>query len=246
MSNIHGFGASKKPDDNKNLEEFSSVGHTSGTAVARPVHDPKGLVDHARSRVDATADQAQDRNIGVITLYSNGFIIGDGAFRDTKEPKNAAFLAQLRNGEVPAELEGECRKEWGNVDSVRVNLVDRTSQSYEAPKPKFEFSQSTGQSLSSSSSGSSSSFSGAVTREYKMGDADKKTTLQLVLHPRERVRAEFSQDATVMQLYEHIMFLSKQSKFDLIAGFPPKPLSNPSATLKEAGLLGASVQQRLK
>ncbi len=39
--------------------------------------------------------------------------------------------------------------------------------------------------------------------------------------------------------------VSGQPKFDLVAGFPPKPLTDPSLTLKEAGLLGASVQQRL-
>ncbi len=43
---------------------------------------------------------AQDRNIGLITLYANGFIIGaqDNEFRDIKDPKNKKFFDALRQG----------------------------------------------------------------------------------------------------------------------------------------------------
>lgn len=48
--------------------------------------------------------------------------------------------------EVPPELEAECRREWGaDVDSVRVSVVDKSSQPYTPPpeKPKpFDFSAS--------------------------------------------------------------------------------------------------------
>ena len=40
----------------------------------------------------------QDRNIGLITLYANGFIVGDGEFRDIKDPRNANFLKSLKAG----------------------------------------------------------------------------------------------------------------------------------------------------
>ena len=38
--------------------------------------------------------------------------------------------------------------------------------------------------------------------------------------------------------------LSGLKKFELVAGFPPKPLTDPRVTLKEANLIGASIQQR--
>jgi len=38
--------------------------------------------------------------------------------------------------------------------------------------------------------------------------------------------------------------LSGLSGFELVAGFPPKPLTNPALTLKEAGLLNGSITQR--
>lgn len=39
-----------------------------------------------------------DRNIGLITLYANGFIIGNGEFRDIKDPKNKGVLDSLKRG----------------------------------------------------------------------------------------------------------------------------------------------------
>lgn len=41
---------------------------------------------------------ATDRNVGLLTLYANGFIIGNGEFRDTKDPKNQRMLADLKKG----------------------------------------------------------------------------------------------------------------------------------------------------
>lgn len=38
--------------------------------------------------------------------------------------------------------------------------------------------------------------------------------------------------------------LTGLSGFELVAGFPPKPLTNPALTLKEAGLLNGSITQR--
>lgn len=34
----------------------------------------------------------------VITLYRNGFRIGDGEFRDLADPNNAAFLQAIKRG----------------------------------------------------------------------------------------------------------------------------------------------------
>ena len=54
---------------------------------------------------------------------------------------------------------------------------------------------------------SAASFKSAKPKEYKFdgaGDA-KKTTLQLVLHPRNKARADFAETATVLDLYQHIM-----------------------------------------
>jgi hypothetical protein len=126
----------------------------SGTAVWRPNNSaarsnapgmPKDPIDdllrQARANTNSSSGDAAgaaDRNLGLITLYANGFVIGNGEFRDIKEAKNKTTLEQLKRGEVPDELEEICRKEWGtNADQVSVNLVDKSQETFTPPKPKF-------------------------------------------------------------------------------------------------------------
>lgn len=189
--------------------------------------------------------------MGLLTLYSNGFIIGNGEFRDTKDPKNQKLLADLKKGEVPDELEEICRKEWGNPENVSVNLVDKSSETYTPPKAKFDFSKSQGQSLGSSAAASSAagaaaaaqSFAEASPRRLEVDASQPTTTLQLVMGGK-KIKETANQSTTVMQLYQHFMSLSGLSGFELVAGFPPKSLTNPSLTLKDAGLLNGSITQR--
>lgn len=248
MSKIHGFGAgADKKDDKKKNEELYGGGKSSGTAVMRPTGDPDdmaALINAARGQAGEQGD-AQDRNVGLITVYKNGFVIGDGEFRDKKEPKNAAFIQALLRGETPPELEQEAIKTWGPaVATVGIELRNKTTEEYVPPKPKFTFGESKGQSLASAPV-VVASFGTASPKEYILPAGEAKTVVQLVLANRTRVRAEFSETATVMQLYQHVMHLSKAPKFNLMSGFPPKALSNPSATLKEAGLCNSSVTQQM-
>lgn len=80
-------------------------------------------------------------------LYANGFIIGEdeSKFRDVSEPKNAAFLKQLKAGEVPDELQASLRAQFGsNIAQVGINLVNRITETFTPPKPKFDFATSSG------------------------------------------------------------------------------------------------------
>jgi len=268
MSNIHSLSSFRSDRDKKsNEEEYQqSAAGQSGTAVWRPNNsaartgtgagggaDPNDPVAHllaqARAQSASGNEEGADRNIGLITLYSNGFTIGNGEFRDAKEEQNQKFLESLRKGEVPSELEPICRKEWGSTASaVRVQLVDKSRESYTPPKPKFDFSKSVGQSIASSSSSSGSappaSFANATPRRMEVDQSQPTTTLQIVLADRKRVKETANQDATVLQLYQHIMSLTGLAGFELLSGFPPKPLTDPNQTIKEAGLLNGSITQR--
>jgi hypothetical protein len=39
-----------------------------------------------------------DRSLGLITIYANGFMVGNGEFRDIKDPKNKAFIEAMKSG----------------------------------------------------------------------------------------------------------------------------------------------------
>ena len=229
------------------------------------------LIAQARQQAAAQegAGDAADRLLGTITIYANGFIIGNGqqtGFRDARDANNAAFIASLRRGEVPSELEDICRREWGrDADTVSVNLVDKHSDTYTPPKAKFSFAESKGQQLSSGGSGGgggSSEQQAAIQRlsrqPAKRCTADgssPSTTLQIVTADRKKHRETFSEQSTVAQLYAHVAALhapaaaqsatsAQSASFELVAGFPPKVLAEGGLTLKQAGICGASVQQR--
>jgi len=288
MSNIHGLSFNKN-EKKADQEEFFGGGATSGTAVWRPTNGPqregaaspqpapgstpatgeaadlRQIIQQARSAASSGAapTAADDRNIGLITIYSNGFIMGNGEFRDVKDPRNAAFVASLKKGEVPTEMEAMCRSEWGPAtDAVRVNLVDKSSEAYTPPKPKFNFATSKGQQLQSASTSTTSSANSIQSATipaqiYTVDSAQPTTTLQIVLADRRKLKATFNAATTILQLYAHVKALSGQQAtgaatsvsvpaFDLVSGFPPKPLSQPQQTLKDAGLMGASVTQQLQ
>jgi hypothetical protein len=89
-------------------------------------------------------------------------------------------------------------------------------------------------------------FRGATPRALPFADARPFTTVQLVLADRRRVRERVNLDSTVLDLYRHVQHLSGvATPFELLAGFPPKALADPSATIEAAGLAGSSVQQRV-
>jgi len=212
----------------------------------------KDILNQARSQQDTSA--ARDRNIGIITMYKNGFRIGQGEFRDAKDPENAKFVNALKNGDVPSELEAEVKKEWNGFQNVGIHLVDKSSEIYVPSsnnKPAFDFSKSKGHSMSSltnsapASSLGTTSFAKAKPVLFEAKMDQPITDIVITLHSRKRDNAKFNQSATVFDLFQHVMAVSKENKFELLAGFPPKPLNNPSATLKEAGLIAANIQQRL-
>lgn len=81
-------------------------------------------------------------------------------------------------------------------------------------------------------------------REYKVAPSAPKGNIQLVMKPRRRVVVSMNHDSTVGQLVQHVMFLTSTSNFQLYTGYPPKALSDMSVTVKDAGLIGASVEVR--
>eukprot|EP00455_Lapot_gusevi_P031390 TRINITY_DN3401_c0_g1_i3.p1 TRINITY_DN3401_c0_g1~~TRINITY_DN3401_c0_g1_i3.p1 ORF type:complete len:122 (-),score=38.13 TRINITY_DN3401_c0_g1_i3:184-549(-) len=116
---------------------------------------------------------------------------------------------------------------------------------YVPPKPKFSFASSQGQALGSSGVASMVSFGHAVPRAIEVDEKQPTTTLQLVLHDKRRLRQKFNTSHTVLDIYQHVMHESGQPAFDLLGGFPPKPLNDPSISIQDAGLAGSSLTQKL-
>ena len=76
-------------------------------------------------------------------------------------------------------------------------------------------------------------------------ESQPSTVIQLILADKSKVRQKFNLSATVLDVYQHVQHASRVAvPFELIAGFPPKALTDAAATVKDAGLAGASITQK--
>lgn len=120
----------KKDDkDDKKKKTTSYVGgEKSGMAVENPT-DIDGIVEKARQGGKQHAESGSDKPQLKITLYSNGFVVGDGPFRPYDAPESQQFMKELNEGYVPQEVRGQYK---GGVD---VGLEDKRKEAYRPPTP---------------------------------------------------------------------------------------------------------------
>lgn len=254
MSNIHGLGSSydkKKDNDDKKKknEEFSQGGKTSSTAVYRPTG--KGddtnadIIRQARAAGAAGGEAPQGEPTAKITLYSNGYIVDGGDFQDTESSPVAKMnLMEMKAGNLPHDMEAQVKAKMnGRPGNPTVAISDKTSERYEPPPEVFSFDKSKGNSMGGGAS--VTDLSSLAPLEFKLDENEPKTTIQVIAADRKKHRVKVNTSATVAQLYQHVMSLTNKSSFSLVGGFPPKALSDYNATIKDAGLAGASVTQRL-
>jgi UBX domain-containing protein 1 len=193
-----------------------------------------------RDSLFSLAEQAGSDDSGqvrrTITMYRDGFVVDDGPYRRLDDPANADFLRSLARGQTPAELMSE-----GENGNVTVGLVDKRSQEYEE---QFRSFSGVGATLGSSHAAAvvGSTVDPSTLEDPSEVDASRPTTsIQVRLANGQRKVIKINLDATVLQLVSHLKSVV-DAPFQLVAGFPPKPLEDFSATVEAAGLQGAQVQ----
>lgn len=174
--------------------------------------------------------------------YRDGFTVDDGPYRRLDDPDNAEFLRSLAMGRTPRELTEE---EGGNIV---VGLVDKRSQDYEE---KFQSFSGTGASLGTTTRTANAGgvFDPATlppTSSTTETTATSTTTTSIavrLLNGKRKV-VSIALTATVTDLAAHLRDEADGVPFRLVAGFPPKPLENATATIADAGLKGAQVSMQ--
>ncbi len=77
-------------------------------------------------------------------------------------------------------------------------------------------------------------------------ESKEKTQLQFRFHNGQRASLEVNLTHTVADLHAYVMSVAPvEGAYKLLAGFPPKPLTDPSATIQSAGLQRAAITQKL-
>lgn len=228
----------KEEEDSKATNSYAG-GEKSGLAIQNPEDDPL----RQQASAGAASGPLPDDHVRV-TLYRNGFIVGDGPFRPSSDPLNKKFLDDMLAGNCPAELQ------QGRTEPVHVAVTDNRAQTYQAPAapptPSYTAFSGAGNSLSSNSSAAAAAAGPvqASAGSVAVDDSKPKTKIQVQFHDGSRKAQEFNQDHTVGDLRNFCSQCAGGVPMTIMGGFPPKPLTDDSATLKDAGLLGAAVRVR--
>ncbi|CEM06950.1 unnamed protein product [Vitrella brassicaformis CCMP3155] len=250
-------GKEEDPDKKKTTSSYTG-GEKSGLAVENPESEGQQGAFGDAMRGEGELPPGHRK----VTVYKNGFTIDDGDFRDAADPQNAKFIEELRKGFAPPEL-----SIGADGNHVRIALVDKSSEDYDpnAPAgggspfgqptqnrpaaPPVEMFTGEGRTLGA---GPSSSAAGDVNVDAGAGsvrvdDSKPKTTIQFRFHNGQRKAETFNVDSPVAVLHDYVMQCAPvDGEYQLIAGFPPKPItSDPNTTLKDAGLLNSQVTQKL-
>ena len=190
------------------------------------------IVSAARQN-SAANNSKGDRPDGVtdltIIMWANGFQCGsDGPFRSLEDPANTQFLAELKQGVVPTEL----RQQYPR--GVAVGLEDRRSRDYRPPTPpKYISFSGEGTSMGAAAASTGGAVDLSATGGKPVVDESKpKTQIQFRFHNGQRGQLEVNMTHKVADLHTYIQFVAPvDGSYQLIAGFPPKPLTDPSKTI---------------
>ena len=183
-----------------------------------------------------------------ITMYRDGFMVDDGPYRRLDDPANAEFLRSLATGMTPRELLSE--------GDVTVGLVDKRNEDYVG---EFRSFSGTGTSLGGRGGGSGGG-DGTTTDDDTAMDvaslpptpppvdtSQPTTSIQVRLINGKRKVVKVNVSDTVRNMAAHLrseLLLEGNgttTRFRLLAGFPPAPITDFDQTVEAAGLKGASV-----
>lgn len=126
-----------------------------------------------------------------------------------------------------------------------MHIIDKSGEPYKPPPATLKPFGGQGRSMREEGESSSAAQAAPVADAAALvvDEAAPTTTLQVRLADGSRVRVKANHTHTILQLRGHISTLTPGKAFSLKGGFPPKPLSDESLTLKDANLLNETIVQ---
>jgi len=240
------------PPPNRSSSSAARIGGSGGPPSV--FDNIVGLASHQSEPPSETGSgSSKETTSRKISMYRNGFTVDDGEFRDLTSPENLAFIASLERGEVPRELQREQRAGEQRPLHVDILLADHREEDYVAPPPPPYIAFS-GQGAvlrrdpADAVASEANIFSPELLLDVEISPVDESkptTTVQVRTIQGKKIRIKINQDATVYQLAAMVMRDSGVgTAFSLSAGFPPVDVLDGSLSVKDAGLVGASITQK--
>lgn len=218
-------------------------GEKSGLAIQNPDGDKDDQDQWSRMQriAEAAGGPPPDDSI-TVTVYRNGFVVGDGPFRPLSDPLNKKFMDEMAMGRCPAELQGQ----GDSPAPVHIALQDKRGEDYkEPPAPAYTKFAGEGNTLSSASSSTAAAAPVQADKGAVQVDESKPTTkIQIRFHDGSRKAEKFNEDHTVGDLRRYCQDCANGQAMQIMGGFPPKPVTDDAQTLKDAGLINSAVTVR--
>ena len=150
-------------------------------------------------------------------------------------------MKELNEGYVPKELKEKYNKKIG------VALEDKRDKMYRPPTPPAYVAYSgAGQAVSDVQGVGGQVNKDAVDGKPVVDENAPKTNLQIRFHNGERATLAVNMTHTVGDIHSFVMCAAPvDGEYQLISGFPPKPLDDPSKTIEQAGLKNAAITQKI-
>lgn len=221
----------KEKDNRKNTDSYVGGG-SSGLAVENPLEKDK----YGKNDVEG---YGKTKNKITLKVYKNGFIVDDGEFRPLTNENNQKFMSEVKKGYIPNELVKKGYKDLGiALDNSQEN------EDYVPPIPEKKFTAFTGagQSLGNVNT------QGLKVNKGVSSNVDKsKPTckINIRLFNGEVVTGEFNLDNTLRDVINFAERSSGSKNFQLLDGFPPRPLTAYDSTVEQLRLNGSTLTQRI-
>jgi len=213
---------------------------------------PSAKVGDAQASASAAAGPEPKKF--VLKMWKDGFSLDDGDIRAYNDPQHREFLASVLKGQIPDELVKEAKG-----GEVHVDMEDHRQEEFVKPKVKAKPFTGTGNVLGSIAPSVAAPAANptldpaaaekSAQQKVNFNDANPVANIQVRLADGSRLIVKLNHDHTVSDLRKYINTARPQYdgvNYNLMTTFPNKELTDDSATISGAGLLGAAVLQRLK
>uniref|UniRef100_A0A7S3DHJ3 Uncharacterized protein n=1 Tax=Palpitomonas bilix TaxID=652834 RepID=A0A7S3DHJ3_9EUKA len=194
-----------------------------------------------------------------VYFWEDGFSVDDreggwGPLRRFDDPAEGQFIGAINQGRVPREFDIEARKELAEKGELHgayefdVDLVQKKTKYEAAPRVLRTFGGA-GYSLKAEEPEAqfrpqrqAPSAGAPSAQSHSVDESKPSTSIQVRLSNGSRNVVRVNHDHTVGELYALVKLLeSGTPEFELLVPFPRKVLSDTSKSIKEEGLLNASI-----
>lgn len=225
--NIKGFKDINKNNDDSNKKDKKDKkivdSYIGGSSSGLNVENPDDKID--------------------LTVYKNGFKINNEEFRDISNPENKTFMDEVNQNYIPQELVKRGYTKLG------IALTDKKEEIYVPPveEKKFKAFTGTGKNLNDTHSNVNVSHGEMNTNvNVTIDNSQPVTKINFRIHNGQVISQTFNTSHTLRDIRIFLSnFTQVYGTFDILEGFPPRPLTDEAKSIKELKLEGTTLIQKI-